>query len=124
MPRNISFALTIDQIVSQTKTVTRRKNWWLNRDGRQLLKAGDILKPVDKVMGFKKGEKPELLGSHHIEIVSVRREKLSDITQFECLREGFPEMSPDDFIELYISANGGDADQECTRIEFKYVPIV
>jgi len=48
--RNMSFAMTTKQVRNQTKTVTRRFGWWF-------LKAGDIVQPVEKAMGLKKGEK-------------------------------------------------------------------
>jgi len=40
MPRNISFALTTQQVRNRTKTVTRRAGWLF-------LKAGDILCDLD-----------------------------------------------------------------------------
>ena len=52
MPRNMSFAMTTEQVRNQTKTVTRRQGW-------RFLNAGDILQPVVKGMGLKKGEKKE-----------------------------------------------------------------
>ena len=40
--RRMSFALTTDQILSQTKTVTRRFGW-------EKLKPGDVLQPVPQL---------------------------------------------------------------------------
>lgn len=54
MPRNISFALTTDQIRDRTKTVTRRKGW-------KFLKAGDTLNACVKCMGLRPGEQIERL---------------------------------------------------------------
>ena len=45
MPRNMSFAMTTQQVKDQTKDVTRRFGWLF-------LKPGDILQPVEKAMGF------------------------------------------------------------------------
>lgn len=50
MPRNMSFALTMKQINDRSKTITRRLGWWF-------LKVGDEVNAVNKVMGFKKGER-------------------------------------------------------------------
>lgn len=47
MPRNMSFAMTTDQIREQSKTVTRRFGWWF-------LKSGDVVCGVEKAMGLKK----------------------------------------------------------------------
>ena len=47
MPRNMSFAMTTEQIRARTKTVTRRFGWWF-------LKAGDQVWAVEKAMGLKK----------------------------------------------------------------------
>ncbi len=77
--KNISFALTIPQVISQTKTVTRRTGW-LN------LKIGERLSAVAKCMGLKKGETIERLGV--IEVLDVRREALNSITQDDVIKEG------------------------------------
>ena len=69
--RRISFTLTIEQVRSQTKWVTRRIGW-------DNLKAGDRLQPIEKGMGLKKGERQTLLGSP-IEVVSIRKEAISAI---------------------------------------------
>jgi len=58
MPRLMSFALTEQQMRDQSKTVTRRRGWGF-------LKPGDTLYAVNKVMGFKKGEKPERIGPYY-----------------------------------------------------------
>lgn len=49
--RNMSFALTTDQILAGTKTVTRRLGWLR-------LQPGDHLRPVRKCMGLRPGENP------------------------------------------------------------------
>jgi len=112
MPRNMSFALTQEQIKSKTKTVTRRMNW-------QCLKVGDIVNAVNKTMGLKKGERPIRLAT--LKITSIHREKLTKITQEECAKEGFPNYSPWDFVCLFVEANNCKPDVEITRIEFEFV---
>ena len=55
MPRNMSFALTTEQFLNRTKTVTRRKGW-------RFLKPGDVVMGCKKCMGLKPGEQLERLG--------------------------------------------------------------
>jgi hypothetical protein len=117
MPRNISFALTTDQIRDRSKTVTRRKGW-------KFLKAGDVLNACVKCQGLKPGEKIERLCQ--IRVVSVRREQLSDIWMRgdygwrEVALEGFPDMTPHGFADMFCKHMGGDHGQMVTRIEFEY----
>jgi len=117
--RNMSFALTADQVLAHSKDITRRLGWLH-------LKPGDLLQPVRKCMGLKPGEKIERLGDP-VRVVSVRRERLdSMITDWvygcsECTREGFPTMAPDDFVTMFRATHKGCApDTEITRIEFAY----
>lgn len=113
MPRNMSFMLTKDQVIAGTKDVTRRLGWWT-------LKPGDQINAVEKGMGLKRGEKVVVL--RRIEVVSVRHERLDAITQDDVVREGFPDMTPLQFIEMFCKTHQG-----CTpatvinRIEFKYL---
>lgn len=110
----ISYALTTPQIIDMSKTVTRRKNW-------ERAKAGVRLQPVDRVMGFKKGEHPQLLipGWHQI-VVSARWEALEDITPEDVEREGFVGWTTEQFISFYCKHNKGDRKQQVRRIEFRY----
>jgi hypothetical protein len=112
--RNMSFAMTTEQVRNRTKTVTRRFGWWF-------LKPGDVVQPVVKGMGLKKGEKVQRIGLP-IRIVSTRREMVGDVTGDECVREGFPEMSRGEFMRLltddFSKAAGTDP---VNRIEFEYL---
>lgn len=118
MPRNMSFALTTEQFKNRTKTVTRRKGW-------QFLKPGDEVMGCKKCMGLKPGEKLERLGL--IKIVDVRREPLSAMLgnprygHTEVGREGFKDLHPVAFVNMFTSHMGGDQDQEVTRIEYEYL---
>lgn len=112
MPRNISFALTTPQFKARTKTVTRRLGW-------ENVKAGDVLCAVEKGQGMKKGEKVKRLGM--IRVKSVRREPLAAITADDCRREGFPEKSPQEFVEMFCMSNGYAPSKPVTRIEFEYL---
>lgn len=116
--RNMSFSMTKDQFRARTKRVTRRLGWWD-------LKVGDRVMGVEKGMGLKKGEKVVQLGP--IVIVSVTREALSQIIDYwgrdDCKLEGFPDMSPREFVKMFCAANGCKADTEINRIEFDYVDV-
>jgi hypothetical protein len=110
--RNISFMLTTDQIRARTKTVTRRLGW-------RTLKAGDELQACVKCMGLAKGEKIERLAK--IIVVSVRRERLYEITPEDVTREGFPGKSADWFIAMFMHEMKVESFAEVTRIEFEYI---
>ena len=111
--RAISFMLTTEQVLARTKDVTRRNGW-------ATLKAGDRMRGVRKAMGLKKGEKHELLAE--IEVVSVRRERLDAIDQDDCVREGFPDMTPAGFVNMFCDSHKGvTMSSIITRIEFKYL---
>lgn len=108
----MSFALTEEQILNQTKTVTRRNGW---KD----LMPGDIIQPVRKCMGLKKGEKQVLLGCP-IRIVSISVQNLYQISFEDVRHEGFPQLSQEGFIDMYCKANKCDRKQRVQRIEFEY----
>lgn len=130
--RMMSFALTERQLMDGTKTVTRRTGW-------ANVKPGERLLAVRKAMGLKAGEKAVVLCE--IEVVSVRRERLDDITPAEVLAEGFPEWTndPPAFVRMFCKhmrvaaepvakslrdtrmrpMTGADL---VTRIEFRKVP--
>jgi hypothetical protein len=114
--RNMSFMLTQRQITHRTKTVTRRNGWWF-------LKAGDLLQAVNKAQGLKKGEHPIKLCVIRVE--RVTREPLSNIDKYDLIREGFPELSMDEFIDLFCKSHKGVTPQSyVNRIEFSYVDEV
>lgn len=76
------------------------------------------MQAVYKSQGLRKGQKVEKLCV--IRIVDVRLEPLSKISQEEVIREGFPDMTPADFIAFFgASHKGGDGN--VTRIEFEYL---
>ena len=112
MPRNMSFMITKRQVRNRTKTVTRRLGW-------AFLKPGDIVNAVEQGMGLKKGEKVKRICQ--IRIKSTRWEPLYQITKEECVKEGFPNMSPQDFILMFRRLNKVRATRPVNRIEFGYV---
>ena len=95
--RNISFQLTRPQIVARTKTVTRRVGW-------QWLEPGTLLSAVEKTQGLKKGEHVVRLAT--LRVLSVRRERLDQITAADCAAEGFPELTPAQFVAMFCDAMG------------------
>lgn len=127
MSRLMSVAYTEDAVRERRKTVTRRKGWWEDSRGRRILKPGDHLTLCRKVMGRKKGE--PLVRVAEVEVVSVRREWLTDLLLGDCSygrrevdKEGFPGMSPADFIrQFFVDAQGMGPADEVTRIEFRYL---
>lgn len=116
--RNISFFLTQQQIRDRTKTVTRRQGW-------AGAKPGERLQGVVKAQGLKPGEKIEKLAV--IEVVSNRPEPLNKMERqpeygkSECVKEGFPEMDGEEFVEMFCEHMKHQPDWPVNRIEFKYV---
>ena len=112
---NMSFMLTAPQILSRTKTITRRLGW-------RTLKPGVQIAACRKCMGLKKGEKIERLAV--LRIVSVSRESLDTILirgEEECAAEGFPDMSPAEFVAFFCASHKGCPPYGMvTRIEFEY----
>jgi hypothetical protein len=119
---NMSFALTQQQMVDQTKDVTRRMGWLK-------LKPGTLIRPVKKCMGLKPGEKIEPI-AFAIWVISTRRELLRlmtddlDYGHRECNREGFPDLTPAQFVEMFCDTHAKcTPDSEITRIEFDHTTM-
>lgn len=112
MARNMSFAMTTDQVRARAKTVTRRFGWWF-------LKPGDVVQAVEKGMGLARGEKVRPLGL--IRIVSTGEEPLNAITCADVAREGFPDMTPREFVAMLVKHYRVDPSARVNRIEFEYV---
>lgn len=104
--------MTTEQIKARTKTVTRRFGWWF-------LKPGDEIKAVKKAMGLKSGEKMESLAI--LRIVSTRSESLNTITQADVIREGFPDWTPEQFVQMLVDHYKVDPTATINRIEFEYL---
>jgi len=104
--------LTTEQFKNRTKTVTRRLGW-------AFLKPGDILNGCEKCQGLKRGEKINKLGQ--IRVLSVGWQPLSQITPDDCADEGFPFMSPADFVRFFCDHNKCTPDTLVNRIEYEYI---
>lgn len=115
MPR-MSFSKTIPQMRAKTKTVTRRDGWWDEKTDTPRVPPGGRITTIEKGMGLRAGERQVVLGE--IEVVSVRRERLADITPEDVVREGFPGWSVAEFLELYGKR---PPEHVVTRIEFRHI---
>lgn len=115
---NISFSKTTAQFRARTKTVTRRTGW-------HKLKTGQILVACEKCQGLKKGERVVKLG--RIRVISHRWEPLRRMVdepeygRQEVVREGFPDMSPAEFVEFFCKFNRCEPEEMVNRIEFAYM---
>lgn len=106
--------MTTKQIKNRTKTVTRRWGW-------KHARVGDRYQPVEKCQGLRKGEKIKKIGGP-IEVVSTGWQPLAYITQEDCILEGFPDLTPLQFVTMLLRTKGGaEAHHPINRIEFKYV---
>ena len=112
MPRNISFAMTTQQIKDKTKTQTRRFGWWF-------LKPGDVLCGVEKAMGLKKGEKIKRLS--YIKVISTKKEPLNKLSKKDFIKESFTNWTPEQFIQMLVDYYKIDPSKECNVIEFEYM---
>lgn len=127
MSRRMSCSMTVPQVRSLSKTVTRRHvGTWLT------LRAGDRVTLIEKGMGLAKGESQVEIVD--VEIVDVRVELLGDLTEAECAAEGFPDMSLFEFASMWAASHGYERsvrngllelfDVPCRRIEFRYLDEV
>lgn len=115
--------MTIPQVKAREKTATRRgSESWKN------LVAGDRLVLIEKGMGLAKGEKQVVLDE--VTVTSVRLELLRDMLDEPdaCAREGFPEMTVQEFWRFWASGHGYPKSFpeaalpgiSCRRIEWEY----
>lgn len=100
------------------KDVTRRNGW-------EFLEVGEKLQGCEKCQGLGKDGKIVHLGV--IIVLDVRREPLRRMLddpaygREECRREGFPEMTPAEFVTFFCKGHKGvTPDSIITRIEFGY----
>lgn len=113
---NMSFALTTRQYNERTKTVTRRLGW-------KNLKPGQTFTGVEKSQGLKKGETVKRL--HDSRCISNIPEPLKAIHDYpngETAKEGFPDMSPREFVDMFCKHNDCLPTDEIQRIEFEHLP--
>jgi hypothetical protein len=98
MARRMSCSITIDAVRDRTKTVTRRHvDTWVN------LAAGDRLTLIEKGMGLPKGARQVVIAQ--VEIVDVTIEPLFAMTDDDCAAEGFPDLTADEFIAMWLASH-------------------
>jgi hypothetical protein len=113
MPRLMSVSLTEPQVRDRSKTVTRRAGWIG-------LQPGTRLTLCRKVMGRRRGE--PLVRIVDVEVLDVRRERLDTITADEVRAEGFPDMTPAQFVEFFCGTHTGcTPESTITRIRWRYL---
>ncbi|MFI7531477.1 hypothetical protein [Nocardia salmonicida] len=113
MARLMSVSLTEDQVRARTKTVTRRQGW-------AYLRPGERLTLCRKVMGRRRGE--PLVRIVDVEVLDIRREPLDAITADDVRAEGFPDMTPTQFVEFFCATHKGcTPSSEVTRIHWRYL---
>lgn len=110
--KRMSFMLTAQQMRDRTKTVTRRLGW-------KTLQPGTRLLAVERCQGIKPGQVVEIFGE--IEVLRVNREQLGRMTYDDCIAEGFPELTPAKFVEMFCEHMGCTLMETVTRIEFRHV---
>jgi len=137
--RNMSFSLTTHQFITGKKDVTRRLGW-------KSLKPGDHFMGVEKLQGLRKGDHVIRLGE--CLCVSTEWEPLDEIIRRpyrtflpsvsvtratrrtvwtdryflnEMVREGFPELTARQFVEIFCKKMQCKPDTPVNRIEFEKV---
>lgn len=114
----MSFHKTTPQMKAYTKNVTRRLGW-------EKAKPGESVTAIEKGQGLKLGEHPVTI--HKIQIIHTRWEPLRrmiDDPEYgarEVIREGFPDMSPREFVEFFCGFNKIKPEQEVNRIAFRHL---
>lgn len=113
--RNMSFIMTKEQMYARTKTVTRRQGW-------DDLQPGEMLQAIEQGQGLPKGAKVVKMG--RIRVTDTRWEPINAITPEDCATEGFPELTPAEFVAMYCKANKVTPETACNRIVFEHLDEV
>jgi hypothetical protein len=110
----MSVALTTQAVRDRVKTQTRRDGWLR-------LRAGDQLALCPKYRGVRRADR-ELITI--VDVRSVSREPLQAITAADVLAEGFPTLTPAEFVDFFVSTHRGvTPETDITRIEWAYPRI-
>lgn len=86
--------------------------------GRVSPGAGRVFPAVVCSLGDRESQ-VRAVGS--VRVLSSRFERLSDVTERDVIMEGFPDLTVDEFVSMFLRYRGGDAAQEVTRIHFDWV---
>jgi hypothetical protein len=126
---NMSFSMTTEKVLNKTKTITRRLGWrWLV----EAVKRGEhpILQPVVKGQGIPKGGHVEKInGPIRVECAVFEpigwltnpRYYSPQLARSEVNAEGFPNLTPAEFVAMFCKHNGCTPNTQITRIQFSYV---
>jgi hypothetical protein len=134
--RNISFTETKPQFRARQKHRTRRGN--KNGPTWKSLKPGDVLMGCEQCQGLGKGGKIVRMGP--IVILETNFEPLDDIIRRpmrtinpcslqpvwwsdETTMEGFPELTPAQFVDMFCAMNDCEPETEINNILFDYVDV-
>jgi hypothetical protein len=109
----MAVSLTEAQVRDRAKTVARPP-------GRPVLRPGDRITLYREVPGRHPGETLDRVAA--VEVVSVRREPLDAITAADLTAEGFPRMTPAEYVLHFRATHRGCTPQtEITRIAWRYL---
>lgn len=108
LPR-ISVRLTEEAVRTRRKTVTRR------------LKTPTWCKPGALALVVDRVRSAGAIGLAVVEIVSADRMRLDHISREEVEKEGFPDWSCLQFLEMFHQETGARFEDEVTRIEWRYL---
>ena len=112
--RQMSVTATVGPVQRHEKTDTRRLGW-------KNLKPGELTQLVEKGQGLKKGEHVKKICV--VRILSNQRESLCAIYDEPdgCKREGFPELTPDQFVAFFCNLNNCYQITPVNHIKWEYV---
>ncbi len=113
--KNMSFFLTTHQMKKRTKTVTRRLGWGS-------LEVGNYVMACVKCQGLGSGGKIERIWP--LKITGIGREPLNTITHAGCVKEGFSEMSPRQFVDMFCKHNKCTREHLVNVIEFEFSSLL
>jgi hypothetical protein len=116
---NMAFSKTIEQVRNKTKRVTRRIH-------KKPIQIGAVYTAIEKGMGLKRG-------AHVVKICDFiptdsrwepLRRMIDEIEygKREVILEGFPKMTPAEFVEMFCTMHHCPPETLVDRIEFKYMP--
>ncbi len=115
---SISFGYTCDRLLTGQKTVTRRK--WKERYAKMFIKAyqeGKQIRAIDKDFRY---------GGKIVGWLTLTQEPRSgwthELTQDDCIKEGYPELSPAQFRDKFFKSPK-DETMHVWILEFKFEPI-
>lgn len=117
----MGFQHSLAQVRNHSKTVTRRLGW-------KFLTLADMLYACEKSMGLRKGEKKIIYET--LQPICLRWEPLNrmivnpEYGRQECIKEGFPHLSPKEFVDMVLKMHRAEKltpESLIHRIEYKFI---